>query len=100
MADSPNQELMMFKSLVVLALVGTMSVPVAAQTQTAPSATNQNQQAQAPQQQMVKKRICEDNDNPSTTIHRVCHTVMVPAQPNGSAANHQTPAPSQPNNAD
>ena len=76
----------MFKSLAALAILGAVSAPVAAQTaQPVPTAN----QAQPAKPQMVKKRICEDNDNPATTIHRVCKTVMVPAQPDQSATNNQ-----------
>ncbi len=75
----------MFKSLAALALLGAVSAPVAAQTAPAPAAN----QVQPAQPQMVKKRICEDNDNPATTIHRVCKTVMVPVQPSQSAKNNQ-----------
>jgi hypothetical protein len=86
----------MLKSLIVLAIAGTMSVPVAAQTaQNAPTAN----QAQPAKPQMVKKRVCEDSDNPYSRLKtRTCKTVMVPAP---TAANNQgggdTPA-QQPNN--
>jgi len=77
--------------LIALAIAGAMSVPTPAQpvspTQAAP-ATN------PAQPQMVKKRICEDNDDPATTIHRTCRTIMVPAQPSGSASN-KAPATDQ-----
>ena len=84
----------MSKYLIALAIAGVMSVPAAAQSappppQNAPAATP----AQPP---MVKKTICEDNDNPSTTIHRVCHTIMVPAKPVPSASN-KTPNDDGPN---
>lgn len=81
----------MLKSLVVLALAGTMSVPAAAQTaqtgQTAPAAS----QAQQTKPQMVKKRVCEESDdNPYSRIKtKTCKTIMVPAQP--AAANNQQP---------
>ena len=80
----------MFKSLVVLALAGTMSVPVAAQTaQTAPAAN----QAQPAKPQMVKKRICQESeDNPYSRLKtKTCKTVMVPAEP-AAASNQQPPA--------
>jgi hypothetical protein len=90
---------MMFKSLAAFAILGSVSVAAVAQTAQPAPASNQVQPAQP---QMIKKRVCEDNDNPSTTIHRVCHVVMVPAQPDRSAANGQK-APSsdtaQPNSA-
>jgi len=87
----------MSKYLIALAIVGAISMPACAQTtppnQTAPAAA----QAQPAKPQMVKKQICEDNDNPYSNIHRVCHTVMVPAQPNASGGtNQQVPAPTQP----
>jgi hypothetical protein len=76
---------MMFKSLAALAILGAVSAPVTAQTaQPAPAA-----QVQPAKPQMVKKRVCEDNDNPATTIHRVCKTVMVPVQPDHAATNNQ-----------
>jgi hypothetical protein len=88
----------MFKLLVVLALGGTMSVPAAAQTaQNAPA--TQAQQAQPAKPQMVKKRVCETTDNPYSRISRTCKTIMVPADPASSAANHGHPQPQaqQPN---
>ena len=78
----------MFKSLVVLAIAGTMSAPDATQnTQSAPTAT---QQAKP---QMVRKRVCEDaaEEAFSRVKTRICKTVMVPAQPS-TANNQQTPA--------
>jgi len=91
----------MSKYLIALAIAGAMTVPAGAQT---PPATNQSQQATTQPQQanqpMVKKIVCEDNDNPYSNIHRVCHTVMVPAKPNTSGGtNQQVPAPSQPQSA-
>ncbi len=80
----------MFKSLAALAIVGAATAPAVAQTAQPAPAMNQAQPAQP---QMVKKRICEDNDNPATTIHRTCRTVMVPAQPDQAARNSQN-APS------
>ena len=89
----------MYKSLIALAIgaVGAIGVPAAAQpaqpaqpTQSAPAIS----QAQPPQTQMVKKLVCEDNDDPFTNIHRVCHTVMVPAKPtpsNNTAQRAPTP---------
>ncbi|NUQ17441.1 MAG: hypothetical protein HOP95_03155 [Sphingomonas sp.] len=72
----------MSKYLIALAIAGVVSVPAAAQPAAQQNATTTNQA----QPQMVKKRVCEENDNPATTIHRICRTVMVPAQPNGSAS--------------
>ena len=85
----------MLKSLVVLALAGTMSAPVAAQT--APSAPTTNQ-AQPAQPQMVKKRVCEaGEDNPYSRLKtKTCKTIMVPAQPTGSASNNAPPSPTAP----
>lgn len=88
----------MVKGLVVLAMAGTMSIPVAAQT--APSAPSTNQ-AQAAKPPMVKKQVCEDTeDNPYSTIHRrVCRTIQVPA-PASSSNSQQASAPSaSPNSA-
>ena len=70
--------------VIALAIVGVMSVPAAAQPAPPPQNAPATNQAQP---QMVKKTICEDNDNPSTTIHRICRTVMVPAKPVPSASN-------------
>jgi hypothetical protein len=82
--------------LIALAIAGAMSVPAAAQSsqpvQSAP--TNQAQPA-APQ--MVKKTVCEENDNPYSHISRICHTVMVPAQPAQAPRNQQAQTPQQPN---
>jgi hypothetical protein len=86
----------MFKSLAALAILGAMSVSAAAQTAPAPAPTANQPQPAKPQ--MVKKRICEENDDPSTTIHRTCRTVMVPAEPQAPATgSEQAPsAPPQP----
>jgi hypothetical protein len=40
---------------------------------------------------MIKKTVCEENDNPYSHISRVCHTVMVPAKPVASAGANQSP---------
>jgi hypothetical protein len=90
--------------LIALAIAGAMTVPATAQpaqTTPAPPPTNEAQaQAQAQAQpvqpvqpQMVKKTVCEDNDNPYSHISRICHTVMVPAQP---APRQQAQTPQQP----
>lgn len=86
----------MFKSLAALAILGAMSAPAAAQTAPAPAPTAN--QAQPAKPQMVKKRICEDtNDNPYSRINHSCRTVMVPAQPDGTAtSNRQQPSQPQP----
>jgi hypothetical protein len=89
----------MFKSLAAFAVLSAATAPVVAQTATQAPQANQVQPAQA---QKVKKRICEDNDNPSTTIHRVCKTVMVPVQPSQAAKNNpQAPSSgaAQPNSS-
>ena len=84
----------MLKSLVVLALAGTMSVPAAAQT--APNAPAANQQQAKPQ--MVKKRVCTEDDNAFSKLKsKTCKTVMVPAQPSG--ANTQQQQDQQPSSA-
>jgi hypothetical protein len=91
---SPNQELLMPKFLVVLAIAGTMSVPVAAQTaQTAPAAS----QAQPAKPQMVKKRVCQESeDNPYSRLKtKTCKTIMVPAEPS-TASGQQAPAQTPP----
>lgn len=79
----------MFKPLAALAILGAATAPAVAQpAQQAPAAN----QAQPAQPQMVKKRICEENDNPATTIHRTCRTVMVPAQPDQARNNQKAPS--------
>jgi len=100
---SPNQELLMPKFLVVLAIAGTMSVPVAAQTAqtatTAPAAPAASQ-AQPAKPQMVKKRICqESDDNPYSRLKtKTCKTVMVPAEPAAASNQPQPDQAAQPNN--
>ena len=87
----------MSKYLIALAITGAMSVPAYAQTAPANQAAPAANQAQQVKPQMVKKLVCEDNDNPYSNIHRVCHTVMVPAKPSASGGtNQQLPAPTQP----
>lgn len=77
----------MFKTLIALAIAGATSVSAIAQPapQPAPAAN----QAQPAKPQMIKKTVCEDNDNPFSHISRICHTVMVPAQPAPSTASTQ-----------
>lgn len=80
----------MFKPLAAFAILGAATAPAVAQTAQQAPAVNQAQPAQP---QMVKKRICEENDNPATTIHRVCKTAMVPAKPDQTAkGNQQAPS--------
>ena len=83
----------MFYSLIALAIAGATSVSAIAQPAPGDAAAAANQ-AQPAQQQMVKKIVCEDNDNPYSHISRVCHTIMVPAKPGASNAGNQQPATS------
>ena len=75
----------MFKSLVVLAAVGTMSGPVFAQAAQDQSQTQVQGQAQQPAKpQMVKKRVCEQLDeNPYSRLgnRKICKTIEVPVTP-------------------
>lgn len=90
----------MFKAMVVL-MIGTMSIPVAAQTATSTPGASTANQAQAAKPPMVKKQICEDTeDNPYSNIRRrVCRIIQVPAQP-GAASSQEAAAPSSsPNSA-
>ena len=86
----------MFKSLVVLAAVGTMSGPVfaqAAQDQSQSQAQGQAQQPAKPQ--MVKKRVCEQIDeNPYSRLgnRKICRTIEVPVTP---TSGQTTQAPAQ-----
>jgi hypothetical protein len=81
---------MMANYLIALAIAGAMSVPAAAQpvqpVQPDPTMANP---APATTRQMVKKTVCEENDNSDSHINRVCHTVMVPANPADTAKNQQ-----------
>ncbi len=82
----------MLKSLAVLAMVGTMSAQVLAQT--APT-TNQAQASAKPQ--TVKKRVCETiEEDPSSRLgtRKICRTIEVPvkAPADGSAAGNQPSA--------
>ena len=68
----------MRKSLVVLAILSTMSVPAFAQT-TDQTAQNSAQHAKP---QMIKKRVCEQIDeNPYSRLgsRKICKTIEVPA---------------------
>jgi len=74
----------MFKSLVVLAAVSTMSSPVFAQAAQDQSQTQAQGQAQPAKPQMVKKRVCEQIDeNPYSRLgnRKICRTIEVPATP-------------------
>lgn len=75
----------MFKTLIALAIAGATSVSAIAQPAPPAQPAPQPNQAQAAQPQMVKKIVCEDNDNPYSHISRICHTMMVPAKPTGSS---------------
>ena len=72
----------MFKSLVVLAVVSTMSGPVFAQAAQDQSQTQAQGQAQQPAKpQTVKKRVCEQVDeNPYSRLgnRKICRTIEVP----------------------
>ncbi|MEO8454979.1 MAG: hypothetical protein ABI454_07455 [Sphingomicrobium sp.] len=84
----------MRKSLVVLAIFSTISVPAAAQT--APAAN----QAQPAKPQTIKKVVCQRVDVEETTGSRlgsapkVCKTVEVPAPRGGTATAQEAPTPS------
>ena len=80
----------MSKHLIALAIAGAMSVSAAAQPVPAPQNNSQANQAPAAKPQMVKKIVCEDNDNPYSHISRVCHTIEVPAKQTTSADNQRT----------
>ena len=86
----------MFKSLVVLAAVGTMSGPVFAQAAQDQSQTQAQGQAQQPAKpQMVKKRVCEQVDeNPYSRLgnRKICRTIEVPVTP---TSGQTTQAPAQ-----
>ena len=76
----------MRKSLIVLAIFGTMSAPVLAQATTTA--------ADSAQPQTVKKRVCyqEEEDSYSRLGGRkVCKTVEVPVKPGGGATGQQAP---------
>jgi len=85
----------MFKSLVVLAAVSTMSGPVFAQAAQDQSQTQAQGQAQQPAKpQMVKKRVCEQIDeNPYSRLgnRKICKTIEVPVTPT-SGQTTQVPA--------
>jgi hypothetical protein len=86
----------MFKSLVVLAAVSTMSGPVFAQAAQDQSQTQAQGQAQQPAKpQMVKKRVCEQIDeNPYSRLgnRKICRTIEVPVTP---TSGQTTQAPAQ-----
>lgn len=81
----------MSKFLIVLAMAGAMSAPVAAQTQ--PQQGSSPQFTQPAKPQMIKKRICEQAEEDSYSRlggRKICRTVEVPVQQGGSAS-QQTP---------
>ena len=90
----------MHKSLVVLAIFGTMSAPAAAQT--APAAN----QAQPAKPQTVKKRVCQmiEDEDPYSRLgtRKICKTVEVPvtapADPNSNGGQAPAPADATGNN--
>jgi hypothetical protein len=86
----------MFKSLVVLAAVSTMSGPVFAQAAQDQSQTQAHGQAQQPAKpQTVKKRVCEQIDeNPYSRLgnRKICRTIEVPVTP---TSGQTTQAPAQ-----
>ena len=86
----------MFKSLVVLAAVSTMSGPVFAQAAQDRSQTQAQGQAQQPAKpQTVKKRVCEQIDeNPYSRLgnRKICRTIEVPVTP---TSGQTTQAPAQ-----
>jgi hypothetical protein len=81
----------MRKSLIVLAILSTMSAPALAQNN-----TDSSQQPAKPQ--MVKKRVCENIDeNPYSRLgnRKICRTIEVPAQNGGDQA-QQSPTSADP----
>ncbi|GAA3906924.1 hypothetical protein GCM10022276_26770 [Sphingomonas limnosediminicola] len=77
----------MHKLLALLAILGSASVPAAAQTAPA-TAAPATQQAEPAKPQMVKKRVCEQVDEDSYSRlgnRKICKTVMVPADQAGDS---------------
>ena len=86
----------MFKFLVVLATVSTMSSPVFAQTAQDQSQTQAQNEAQQPAKPlMVRKRVCQviEDENPYSRLgnRKICKTIEVPVAPATGQA-QQTPA--------
>ena len=86
----------MFKFLVVLAAVSTMSSPVFAQTAQDQLQTQAQNEAQQPAKpQTVKKRVCQviEDENPYSRLgnRKICKTIEVPVTPATGQA-QQTPA--------
>jgi hypothetical protein len=89
---------MMRKSLVVLAIFSTMSVPALAQPA---NTTSGNAAATAPAKpQMVKKRVCFQDDEDSYSRlggRKICKTIEVPAEKTaGGSQGNDAPAGAQP----
>ena len=91
----------MFKSLVVLAAVGTMSGPVYAQTAQDQSQT-QAQAEQPAKPQTVKKRVCQviEDENPYSRLgnRKICKTIEVPVTPASGQAQQATASAEQKGN--
>ena len=88
----------MRKSLIVLAILGTMSATAVAQTTNQPTVAQDSAQQPA-KPQMIKKRVCEQIDeNPYSRLgnRKICKTVEVPAQTSGGQSAQQAPAASDP----
>lgn len=85
----------MRKSMVVLAILGTMSVPAFAQTTADQTAQNAAQPAKP---QMIKKRVCQqiEDENPYSRLgtRKICKTIEVPAPVATNGQNGQQAAPS------
>ena len=88
----------MYKSLVVLAIVGTTSVSASAQTtQTEPAAASRSaptagNQPQPAKPQMIKKRVCEQIDEDSYSRlgnRKICRTIEVPVTSAGTSDSEQ-----------
>lgn len=93
----------MMKSLFVLGVFGMLSIPAVAQTAPASPVAAPAPAAPQAQPQMVKKRVCEmlDDEDPYSRLgtRKICHTVMVKADPGSAPATaSQAPAPQSPNN--
>ena len=89
----------MRKSLMVLAILSTMSAPVLAQTAT--NATG----APTAKPQTVKKRVCvqaEEDSYSRLGNRKICHTIEVPVTPatGGSINGQQMKAPANPGSND
>ena len=85
----------MRKSMVVLAILGTMSVPAFAQATAGQTAQNAAQPAKP---QMIKKRVCQqiEDENPYSRLgnRKICKTIEVPAPVANNDQSSQQAAPS------